>query len=375
MFSDKKDIIKLTAIIFAAIAFYVGLNNIDTVVGSIGVVINWFSPVIVGLVLAFILNVFVRFIEEHILYRFKGKKWLRTVSIILTIIFIICVLSLLVVFIVPEIKRTVLLIAQVIPVYFNNLIEKFNSLDLPVENFSINDIINLEQFKDLTGFLTDQSVNVLGNALDITTSFAGKFFNGILSLVIAIYVLICKEKLGRLAERTLYAFLPQNIAETVHDVSKLSYTTFYNFITGQLTEAVILGTLCYLGMKLFGFPYATAIGMLVGITALIPIVGAFIGTFIGAFLIVMVSPLKALLFIIYLLVLQQIEGNLIYPKVVGKSVGLPGVLVITAVLVGSRIGDITTVLLSVPVCSILYSLFKTQLARREKKNIDNNNLL
>lgn len=375
MFSNKKDMLRLMTVIFAAIAFYVGLNNINVVLDSAGIVMSWFSPVVIGLVIAFILNVFVRFIEEHILHRFKGKKWLRPLSIILTLIFILCVLSLLVVFIVPEIKRTVLLIAEVIPIYFNNLIEKLNSINIPIDNFSINDIINLEQFKDLTSFLTDQSVNVLGNALNITTSFAGKFFNGILSMVIAIYVLVCKEKLGNLAERTLYAFLPKDIAETVHDVSKLSYTTFYNFITGQLTEAVILGTLCYLGMKLFGFPYATAIGMLVGITALIPIVGAFIGTAIGAFLIVMVSPLKALLFIVYLLVLQQIEGNLIYPKVVGKSVGLPGVLVITAVLVGGRIGGIAAVLLSVPVCSILYSLFKTQLSRREKKNIDNDNQL
>jgi predicted PurR-regulated permease PerM len=231
---------------------------------------------------------------------------------------------------------------------------------------SLGDLFEMEGFDDITNIVASKSVAVMGNALNITTTFAGKLVSGILSFIIAIYVLAYKEKLGAIARRTTIAFLPEGIAETVLDVAQLSYTTFYNFITGQLTEAVILGSLCYIGMLIFRFPYSAAIGMLVGITSLIPIVGAFIGTIIGAFLIIMVSPLKALLFVVFLLVLQQIEGNLIYPKVVGKSVGLPDILVIIAVLIGGRIGGISAVLMSVPVCSILYSLFKTQLEQKDK---------
>lgn len=371
MFSDKKNIYILSGIIFAAIAFYVGLTHLNIVLGTLGVVMGWFAPVVMGLAVAFFLNVFVRFIEERLLKKFAGKKWVRAVSIPFSIIFILLVLTLLSIFIVPEIKKTVFMLADVIPAYVNELIEKADKIKLPVDNMSLGDIFSLDKFDDITGFITKQSVNMVGNALNITTTFAGKLFDGLLSFIIAIYVLAYKEKLGKLATRTVKAFLPQEQAQTVLDVAQLSYTTFYNFITGQLTEAVILGTLCYLGMLIFRFPYAAAVGMLVGITALIPIVGAFIGIIIGAFLIVIVDPLKALLFVVFILILQQIEGNLIYPKVVGKSVGLPDILVISAVLVGGRIGGIAAVLLSVPLCSILYSVFKTQLERKEKKHIDN----
>ncbi len=369
MFTNKKNIFILTGIIFASIAFYVGLINLNIVLDTIGTVLNWIAPVTFGLATAFFLNVFVCFIEDRILKKFKGKKWVRALSIISSLLIIVCVLTMLSIFIFPEIKRTLFLLADTIPIYINNIIDELNSIDLPVENLSLGELLNAERIEDITSYITENSAGMVGSALDITTAFAGKLFTGAVSFVIAIYVLAYKEKLGKLASRTVKAFLPKETAETVLDISRLSYTTFYNFITGQLTEAVILGTLCYLGMTLFSLPYAAAIGMLVGITALIPVVGAFIGIAIGAFLILMVNPLKALFFVAYLLILQQIEGNLIYPKVVGKSVGLPDILVITAVIVGGRIGGVGAVLLSVPVCSILYSIFKTQLERREKKNI------
>lgn len=370
MFSDKKNIFIITGIVFASIAFYVGLNNLSEVLHAAGFLFNVVSPVIVGFAMAFFLNVFVRFIEEKLLKMFKGKKWLRGASTILSVIFIVCIIALLSVFIIPEIKRTVFLLAKAIPDYVNNLIDKANSIDIPFEDISLGDIVKLDKFDDITDFITKHSVNVVGNALNFTTSFASTVFEAVISFIIAIYVLMYKEKLGRTAIRAVKAFFSEKHAGMILDVAKLSYTTFYNFITGQLTEAVILGSLCYVGMLILRLPYAAAIGMLVGITALIPIVGAFIGIVIGAFLIIIVSPVKALIFVIYLLVLQQIEGNLIYPKVVGKSVGLPDILVITAVLVGGRIGGIAAVLLSVPVCSIFYSLFRTQLELREK-NIDN----
>ncbi len=370
MFSEKKNIFILTGIIFASIAFYAGLNNIDSVLWGINTVISWVSPVIAGLGIAFFLNVFVRFIEEKLLKKFISKKWVRGISIFSSILLVLCVITLLSIFILPEIKKTVFLLADTIPIYVDSLIEKANSINLPVDNLSLGEIFKLEKFDDITGFITKQSVSMVGNALNLTTSFAGKLFNGILSFIIAIYILAYKEKLGRLATRTIHAFLPDEAADTLLEIARLSYTTFYNFITGQLTEAVILGSLCYIGMMIFRFPYAAAIGMLVGVTALIPIVGAFIGIIIGAFLIVIINPLKALLFVVYMIILQQIEGNLIYPKVVGKSVGLPDILVIIAVLVGGRVGGFIAVLLSVPVCSILYSLFKTRLEHKEKKNID-----
>lgn len=367
MFSDKKNIYTLTGIIFAAITFYVALTNLDIILNCLGVAYNWISPVVAGLCIAFFLNVFVRFIEERFFKKFKGKKWVRAISIPTSILFIILIITALSVFIVPQIKRTLFILAEALPIYINDLAEKASQIKLP-KGLSINDFLSIEKFDDLSGYLAKHSVNMVGNALNITTTFAGKVFNVLVSFIIAIYVLAYKEKLGRLATRTVKAFAPKEIAETLLDISRLSYTTFYSFITGQLTEAFILGTLCYIGMVIFRFPYSAAVSMLIGITALIPIVGAFIGIVIGAFLIIMVSPIKALFFVIFVLILQQIEGNLIYPKVVGKSVGLPDILVITSVLIGGRIGGVAAVLLSVPLCSIVYSIFKRRLEKQEQKN-------
>ena len=373
MFTNKKDFFSLTGIVFAAIAFYVCLNNLGILLQCAKQVFYWFQPVIAGLAIAFILNVFVQFIECRIFARVKNKKILRPFSIILTFVFIFLVFTVILKFIVPEIKNTLFSIIDSIPDYFNATIEMINKINLPIdlniENYRVEDIVQTEHFSKLTSFLTNTSVSILGNAINITTSFAGTMFSVILSIVIAIYVLIHKEKITNLLIRTTYALFPHKVAREIRKVSILSYMTFRNFITGQLAEAIILGLLCFGGMTLFNFPYSTAIRMLVAVTALVPIVGAFVGTIVGAFLIVIVSPLKALFFVIYLLVLQQIEGNLIYPKVVGKSVGLPAILVISAVLVGGRIGGLMAVLLSVPVCSVFYSLFKSWLDRTEKKKI------
>lgn len=370
MFKDRKNVLTLTAVIFAAIAFYTALNHLQAVLNAFNIMLNWFTPVISGFAIAFFLNVFVRFIEEVVLKKFKGKKWLRAVSIVASILIIFLVITMVSVFIAPEIKRTLVMLAKTLPVYVNNIMEQADNIKLPVLDMTLGSILELKEFDSFANYLTKQILPVMSNALNITTTFAGKVFDGVLSFIIAIYVLAYKEKLAKLSKRCVNAFLPQARAKTVLEIAALSHNTFYNFITGQLTEAVILGTLCYLGMLICRFPYGAAISMLIGITALIPIVGAFIGIVVGAFLIVMVSPLKAVLFVVFVLVLQQVEGNLIYPKVVGKSVGLPDILVIIAVLVGGRIGGIGAVLLSVPVCSILYSIFKTHLKTLEENKLE-----
>jgi predicted PurR-regulated permease PerM len=367
MFSNKKDIFTLIGIIFASIGFYVAINEIPAILNCISLVLGWISPLTTGLAIAFVLNVFVRFFEERILKRLKGKKWLRTLSILITIIFLVCLLALLSVFIVPDVKKTLVLLVDVAPVYISGLVERFSSMEIPVAGVAVGDIVQFEKFDSVADIIAQNSINMVGNALIFTTSFASKLFSIVLSFIIAIYTLIYKERISRILVRSLEAFLPEKAAESVLDVASLSYQAFFNFITGQLTEAVIIGTLCYIGMNVFGFPYASTVAMIIGVTALIPIVGAFIGAFVGAFLIVMVSPIKALLFIVFILVLQQIENNFIYPKVVGKSVGLPDMLVLIAVLVGSNIGGLTAVIVSVPVCSVLYTLFMRALRRKESE--------
>ena len=203
--------------------------------------------------------------------------------------------------------------------------------------------------------------------MQVASNIAGSFTNLTFSFILALYMLLGKEKLIRQIRAVLRAVLPLKAVVRIESVLALSSRIFSSFITGQCTEACILGTLCWLGMTLLQLPYAPMIGALIGFTALIPIVGAFMGTIIGAFMIAMVNPMSAVWFVIFLLTLQQIEGNLIYPRVVGSSVGLPGIWVLSAVTVGGAISGIAGMLFSVPIASILYALLRSTTRRRLKE--------
>ena len=235
------------------------------------------------------------------------------------------------------------------------------------------EFINLENNK-----LKEELTNLIANNSDYILNISFVFANSILSgvtnffvgLIFAIYVLIDKENLMRQTKKVLNKILPKNIYNKIIDIASLSNTTFQNFVKVQAFEAFILGFLCFIGMLLLGLPYAATISVLVGFTALIPIFGAFIGCIVGAFLIFMISPIKAAIFIIFFLVLQQIEGNLIYPHVVGGKIGLPSIWVLVAVMIGGSIGGVFGMLIGVPVLSIIYSLLKSYVnPKKEKKEI------
>ena len=189
----------------------------------------------------------------------------------------------------------------------------------------------------------------------------------VLGIVFAIYLLAQKENLGRQTKKSIRAIFGEERAKKIVDFSSLTNSVFTKFVTGQLTEACIIGVLCFIGMLIFGMPYAGIISILVGFTALIPIFGAFIGTGIGAFLILLENPLKAIWFVIFIIVLQQLEGNLIYPRVVGKSVGLPGIWVLAAVTIGGGLFGVMGMLFSVPICSVLYVMFREYVNRKSKE--------
>ena len=210
-------------------------------------------------------------------------------------------------------------------------------------------------------------------SLGVASTVAGTITSLVLGIVFAIYILLKKEDLRRQIKKVMRAYLPEKKEKKIIEISELSNKIFGNFITGQCLEAVIIGVLCFIGMLLLNIPYASTISVLVGFTALIPVFGAFIGTIVGAFLILMVSPTKAIIFIIFILILQQLEGNLIYPKVVGKSVGLPGIWVLVAVTIGASVYGILGMLISVPLCSILYSIIRTnvndKIDQKNKKKV------
>jgi predicted PurR-regulated permease PerM len=193
-------------------------------------------------------------------------------------------------------------------------------------------------------------------------------FNLVLALAFSIYILAQKETIGRQVKKLLRALLPNKAAENLLELSSLTHLSFARFVSGQMTEAVIIGLLCFIGMLIFGFPYAGVISVMVGFTALIPIFGAFIGTGIGAFLILLTNPIQAIWFVIFIIVLQQLEGNLIYPKVVGRSIGLPGIWVLLAVTVGGNAWSLPGMLLAVPLSSVVYTLLRRFVNRRFQKS-------
>ena len=217
--------------------------------------------------------------------------------------------------------------------------------------------LSADQVRDtITGFLTEKGDSVVNTTLNITTSIVGALVNFLLALVFSLYLLAQKETLIAQSKRLLRRILPQKAADWLMHLLSLTNNAFSSFVTGQVTEAFILGTLCCLGMLLLRLPYALPVSVIIATLSLIPIFGAWIGAATGAFLIVFQSPLKALTFLIFLLILQQVEGNLIYPRVVGKSVGLPGLWVLAAVTIGGGAFGVLGMLLGVPVCSVVYAL-------------------
>ena len=376
MNTEKQEIKKWIKIIFIALFGYLIVDNVEIVGNIIRKILSIISPFVVGAAIAFILNLPMGFFEEK-LSKFKtkkgkklGKGFIRTVSLILAILVIALILTLIVNLILPEIINIITLLIEKLPYYgaelkniATNITEDMPQINETIKSIDINNKELQEQVKTfMAGFLS-KSVSFVGNII-------GSLVNAIVSIVFAAYILTSKDKLKEQANKILYAYNEKEKAEKIIDIGRTARNIFRKFISGQCLEATILGSLSIIGMLILKIPYAVPIGVLIGVTALIPIVGAFIGIIIGAILILSSAPMKVLTFIIYILILQQIEGNLIYPKVVGESVGLPGIWVLVAVAIGGDLFGVIGMLLGLPTASVLYTLFKQNVYKRlEEKGI------
>ena len=365
----RKDII----IIISYIALVIfALVNFSKIFAFLGKVISIFSPFLLGIILAFVLNVLNNFIEKKIFGRIKPSKiWNKikrplciTLSLILVFLTIFFVMNLLI----PQLKNSASLFTDTLPAYKEDIIGILNKFD--VDESTVNKVGEyLDNFgKVITDYIKGNSKDVITVTTEVATSVINIISKGIITLVFAIYMIAQKETLSRQINKVMKAYLKPKTINKINTVGTLANKTFSNFVTGQCLEALIFGSLVFVGMLIFRFPYASTIGVLLGFTALIPIFGAFIGTAIGFILIMMVSPVKAILFVVFIIVLQQIEGNLIYPRVVGKSIGLPGMWVLLSVTVGGSIGGILGMLIATPLCSLLYALFTKMVNDRLKSN-------
>lgn len=374
----KQDIKKIRGLILFTAAVCLGVIYINTIIGILVQTLHIFMPFLIGGCIAFLLNIPMRALECHLFSKIKNKymiKFKRPVCIMLSIIFIIFILVVVVGTVAPQLTTTIAQLAEQIPVFFTQLTERVE--DLFSNNPEI--VAELEKLQSIelnwkemvlntVNFLKGGVGSVVNSTFSIASGIVNGFVSFFISFIFAIYILSQKEKLGSQVRSLLAAFLPEKQERQTLKVMALLNQNFSNFITGQCLEAVILGAMFFICMKLFQFPYALLVGVLIAFTALIPIVGAFIGCAVGTFLILIDSPIKALWFLILFLILQQIEGNLIYPHVVGNSVGLPSIWVLVAVSVGGSVMGITGMLIFIPLVSTVYTLLRECVhKRREEK--------
>ncbi len=364
---DREQVKGLLWVVCGGIAFYVLLQHLGTVVAAAGWLLGILSPFLLGGVIACVLNVPMRAIERGL---FAGRRSAacRPLALVLAVLSVLAVLGLASGVIGPGVVDAVRSVAVQIPMALRRLEEQLMVLEqwLPqVEDLLLALDLDwtaipgrlLELAQDWGSGLLSSGGGLIGNVVSGVSTF-------VIGLIFALYILLQKEKLARQGRQVVYGLLPQKQADHLLEVLRLTERTFSSFLSGQCLEAVILGTLFVIAMTIFRMPYALLVGVLIALTALIPIVGAFIGCAVGALLIAVTDPWKALMFVVLFLVLQQIEGNLIYPHVVGSSVGLPSIWVLAAVTLGGKLMGVAGMLLFIPLCSVLYALFRGYVKER-----------
>lgn len=373
---SKLSMKKIRELIIFTVLLVVALWKFEVVIDVLKTIWGIIFPFVLGGAIAFVINVPMSFLEKKIFGKIKegnkaGKKLARPISILLTIILAVGVIILVMFGVIPQLTRTIaslmMSIANFIP-QMQDWIREFSH-----NNQDIMKLVNQVQFNPDQAIKWGISIlgSGAGNMMNTTMSAVGSIVSGFATFFIAFsfacYILFQKEKLYIQIRKIFFAFIPRKKAEAFLKICSLTYRTFANFLAGQCLEAVILGSMFVITLSILKMPYALLIGTLIAFTALIPIFGAFIGCALGCFLIFMVSPKQAVLFIIVFLILQQIEGNLIYPHVVGGSVGLPSIWVLAAVTIGGNLMGIVGMLVFIPIVSVIYTIFREFVYMRLKK--------
>lgn len=376
---NRKSTRKIKELILFSAVVILALMKFDLLCVGLTFLVGILKPFIMGGMIAFVINIPMRFFEKKLfsekrMNAKKGKyikKYKRGISLVLAFFAVILVIFLVAITVIPQLVSTVKVLAEKVPVFWVNLI---NGLEVIfAENPELLKILGdfesmqidwNEVFAAVTGFLQNGVGTMLSSTFYVASSIITNTVNFFIALVFSIYILTQKEKLGDQFSRVLKAYTNKKVYTKVMEVCGLLHQNFSNFITGQCTEAVILGLMFVVVMTICGFNYAVMIGVLIAFTSLIPIVGAFIGCFIGAFLMLVDDPMRALWFLILFIILQQIEGNLIYPHVVGSSVGLPSIWVLAAVTIGGSLMGVLGMLIFIPLLSTVYVLLRKDVNNR-----------
>jgi len=379
---NKKNLIRIFGGVALCIFLYWLLSDLERLGAFFDNVENILSPFITGAVVAFILNVPMRGIEKWF-KKMKNSSARRALSIVITMVLVILALTGVVYLLVPQLTETIQTLIDTLPGFLNRCVkyveEYLNEhpelLQWVNENTDFTNINWSDLIQKAVSWISGSLDAIINGAFYTVINLGTGIFNAVVSLVFALYCLARKEILARQGRKIAYAVLPEKAADEIVRILRMGNTTFSNFISGQVLEAFILGMMFVVAMSIFRMPYVLLVSVIISVTALIPIVGAFAGCILGAFFILVNDPVQAFWFVILFLVLQQIEGNLIYPRVVGTSIGLPGMWVLLAIAVGGSLMGVGGMLLMIPFSSVLYALAREYTDKwLEKKGIDKKKL-
>lgn len=379
---DEKKVLRngMILLVFAAVLVLV-LMRFDQVWGAVLTVVGTVAPVFYGIVLAYILNVFVHFFEDVAfkpLRNVKSKLWKRVrrpLAVALAYLLVALVLVSIIAFIIPGLIESMGILAdtvqQTVPGYVTSAMDWLNEFAQENDLTFIQDFLRNFNWSNVLSSASAVLRDFLSSLVGVTINVASGVFAAVMGFIFSVYMLMGKEKLLRGVKSTLLAFLPRPTAQKIGQIATLTNRMFFNFIRGQLLECVILGSLCYVGMSILQLDYALLISSVVTLGALIPILGAYIGAAVGVLILLLVHPVDALIFLIFLLILQQVEGNMIYPRVVGSSIGLPPLWTLFAVVFWGGVLGIPGILFGTPATAVIYQLLRTSVRTRlRQRNID-----
>lgn len=371
---DKKLFKYILIIVAAAILMVFALFNtkeISLFLTKLSVILR---PVIIGFIFAFILNIpFKKFNKLYgkIPKVNKFKKLVSSLSLITVYILFLAIITAIVLIVIPQLSESIDGFTKNLDTYLSDFESTVNNLLLRITDKIPEDIKLLDYLYNVLEKTPDLVKTIFIGALGFTTSFVNTVIDIVIGLIISVYLLLGKEHLLTQLKKIIYAVFNDKHAKKLSNAIRATNITFSNFISGQLTEAIILGAMCFIGMMIFGFEYKFLISTLIAVTSLLPIIGAFIGTIPSAFILLLIEPMKAVWFVIFIIVLQQIESNLVYPRVVGGKVGLAPLWVLLSILIGGGLFGIIGMLLAVPTMSLIYELTrKTVNTKLSEKGID-----
>jgi predicted PurR-regulated permease PerM len=372
--------LKTVGIIILAIVFYALINNLGPFFSVVSVILDALSPLLIGLCIAFMLNIPLKFFENRVfgkLTRNNGKVWSkakRPICLVLSMIIVLSILIILLSFIIPQFISTCYQFFTDLPAYMekatNTIRDFIVRFNLPIDLSTIT-----IDWKSVSAWALDffdaNGQSLTQGALGIVTNIIGGAIDLLLGVIFSIYVLASKESLGKLGKGIIYAIFEKHVARKIISIAVMTNRAFTGFVAGQCVEVSIIGTLCFLGMLILGMSeHALLVSCIVAVTAFIPLFGPIIGAIMGALIILIVDPIMALWFLIFIILLQQIESHTVYPRIMGHHVDLPGILVITAVTIGGGLFGVLGIIFSVPLCSVIYTLLDQWMVNRlEKKNI------